>query len=405
MTEPPEQPEFVVAGHRLRLLDTGPRRYAALIDLIDGASERLDVLYYIYEPDDAGAAVLNAMVRAAGRGVAVTLIVDGLGSDPAADRDFFRPLIAAGGVVRLFIPKLGRKYLLRNHQKFAIADRARVIVGGFNIKADYFGLADKGAWRDLGLWVEGPAAARLADYFAGLAEWTARPRAPIRALNRLLADWSEPQGAVRWLMGGPTRRLSPWARMVKRGMRRARRVDMIAAYFAPGPGMLRRLGKAGRRGRVRIVLPSVTDNWAAIWASRFTYAGLLRRGVRIFEYRRTKLHTKLLVIDDAVHIGSANFDFRSLFLNLEVMLRIEDAAFAAHVRAYIDGEVADSAEVTAAMHKARSTLPRRIGQAIAYFGMSVLDPIVSRRLVGWGERTRARLSRSDRGGGGDQPVG
>ncbi|MGC6399901.1 phospholipase D-like domain-containing protein [Sphingomonas sp. FW199] len=397
MTEPPEQPEFEVAGHRLRLLDTGPRRYAALIDLIDGASERLDVLYYIYEPDDAGAAVLNAMVRAAGRGVAVTLIVDGLGSDPASDRDFFRPLIAAGGVVRVFIPKLGRKYLLRNHQKFAIADRARVIVGGFNIKADYFGLADKGAWRDLGLWVQGPAAARLADYFAGLAEWTARPRAPIRALNRLLADWSEPEGAVRWLMGGPTRRLSPWARAVKRSMRRARRVDMIAAYFAPGPAMLRRLGKAGRRGRVRIVLPSVTDNWAAIWASRFTYAGLLRRGVRIFEYRRTKLHTKLLVIDDAVHIGSANFDFRSLFLNLEVMLRIEDAAFAAHVRAYIDGEVADSAEVTAAMHKARSTLPRRIGQAIAYFGMSVLDPIVSRRLVGWGERTRAHLSRSDRG--------
>ncbi|WP_436424588.1 phospholipase D-like domain-containing protein, partial [Enterococcus faecium] len=81
--------------------------------------------------------------------------------------------------------------------------------------------------------------------------------------------------------------------------------------------------------------------------ARFTYAGLLRKHVEIYEYQPTKLHTKLYVIDDAVYVGSANFDMRSLFINLELMLRIEDAAFADHVRGYVEGEIARSDRVTA----------------------------------------------------------
>src|SRR3546814_10648291 len=77
----------------------------------------------------------------------------------------------------------------------------------------------------------------------------------------------------------------------------------------------------------------------------------------------TKLHTKLYVIDDAVHVGSANFDVRSLFLNLELMLRIEDPAFAAHVRAYVDHEIADSERITKMWWKRHVGLWQRIKQA------------------------------------------
>ncbi|WP_395236966.1 phospholipase D-like domain-containing protein, partial [Salmonella sp. ZJHZ21_0184] len=79
-----------------------------------------------------------------------------------------------------------------------------------------------------------------------------------------------------------------------------------------------------------------------IAAARFTYAGLLRKGVALYDYLPTKLHTKLYVIDDVVYVGSANFDMRSLFINMELMLRVHDAAFAAHVRRYIEGEIARS---------------------------------------------------------------
>src|SRR5699024_1247169 len=123
---------------------------------------------------------------------------------------FFDPLHTAGVDVCRFVPRWGRRYLLRNHQKLALADEERVLIGGFNIEASYFGTAEQDAWRDLGLLVEGPAAARLVGYFDALSRWTKQPRASMRTLARTLNAWSEPEGATRWLLGGPMRRLSPW---------------------------------------------------------------------------------------------------------------------------------------------------------------------------------------------------
>jgi cardiolipin synthase len=382
---PPTQPVFAVDGNRLTLLDTGPRRLDTLLQLIETAQHSLRLLYYIYTDDAVGERVRDALTAAVERGVAVTLIVDGLGSDPAYSGDFFAPLRDAGGNVCFFVPRLGRRYLLRNHQKIALADAegegARIIVGGFNIQDDYFGAPGTDAWRDLGLLVEGPAAARLAGYFDALWRWARRERAPLRVLRKSLSDWSEPEGRLRWLLGGPTRRLSPWARAVRRDLKHARRVDILAAYFFPSPAMLMRLGRVPRRGgEARVIVPSITDNWLTLYAARFTYRGLLRRGVRIFEYLPTKLHSKLFVIDDAVQIGSANFDMRSLFLNLEIMLRIDDRAFAAHVRAYVDAEVSRSLEVTRALHRERTTLWVRVKQAAIYFVVGVLDYRVTRFL-------------------------
>ena len=386
MAEPPEQPTFTVEGNALTLLDTGPRRLDALIGLIEGAQTSLRVLFYIYVDDGAGRRVRDALIAAAARGVKVSLAIDGMGSEPAVRRDFFDPLSDAGADVCEFIPRLGRRYLLRNHQKLAIADEATAIVGGFNMQDSYFGTVAVQAWRDLGLLVAGPAVPRLAGYYDALSAWMHHPKPRMRALRKLLGKWSEPAGNARWLLGGPTRRLSPWAKTVRKDMRGARRTDVISGYFAPSPTMLRRLDKVGVRGRVRLVLPSKTDHGAAIWASHFTYAGLLRKGVEIWEYRPTKLHTKLYLIDDTVHIGSANLDVRSLFLNLELMLRIHDAAFAAHVRAYIDGEIANSERITPELYRARTTPWMRVKQFAAYFVMAVLDPSVSRGLNFGNER-------------------
>lgn len=384
MAEPAAQPSFAIAGNTLTLLDTGPRRLDALIALIDGAQHSLRIIYYIYVDDDAGKRVRAAMIRAAARGVKVSLIVDGLGSEIAESRDFFDPLRAAGVTVCRFVPRWGRRYLLRNHQKLALADGeqpdARAIIGGFNVQDSYFGTPAQQAWRDLGLLIEGAAAHSITGYFDALARWSARSKPPLRALRRALRSWSEPEGNVRWLFGGPTRRLSPWARALKADLQRAMKVDLISAYFAPSPAMLRRLDKAGLRGRVRIVLASKNDHGAAIWASRFTYAGLLRKRVQIYEYQPTKLHTKLFLLDDVVYIGSSNYDIRSLFLNLEMMLRIEDAAFAAHVRGYVDGEVADSERITADLYRARTGWWTRTKQAAAFFVMTVLDFNITKRL-------------------------
>jgi cardiolipin synthase len=380
---------FTVDGNRLTMLPEGPERMQALLTLIDTAKRSLRVLYYIYVDDSAGIAVRDALIAAAGRGVKVSLIVDGLGSEQAAGHHFFDPLRAAGVDMCRFVPRWGRRYLLRNHQKLALADEERVIIGGFNIEDSYFGTPEQNAWRDLGLIVEGPAAARLVGYFDALSRWAKQPRASLRTLARTLNAWSEPEGAARWLLGGPMRRLSPWARVVKQDMQRAQAIDLITAYFAPNPAMLRRLDRVGKRGRVRLVLPSKVDHTASLWAAHFTYAGLLRKKVQIYEYQPCKLHTKLFVIDDVVHIGSANFDIRSMFLNLELMLRIEDVGFAKHVRSFIEGEIANSEQVTAEVYKARTGMWTRVKQFAAYFVMAVLDYNLTRRL-NFGPQPRRR---------------
>ena len=378
-----DQPTFDINGDRLTLLVTGRRRLDALLALIDGAERTLRLVYYIYADDDAGRRVNAALIRAAGRGVKVSLIVDGFGAGLVAERSFFTPLDEAGVSVCWFSPRWGRRYLLRNHQKLALADEARIIIGGFNIEDDYLGVAPEPAliWRDLGLLIEGPAAARMAGYFDALQRWTADPGASLRGLGRSLRQWSESEGAVRWLIGGPTRRLSPWARALRADLHVGRRIDIIAGYFSPSPTILRRLDRAGKRAAaVRVVTAALSDHPNAVAAARFTYAGLLRKRVRIFEYKPSKLHTKLYLVDDAVHVGSANFDMRSLFINLELMVRVEDAAFAAHIRAYVEGEVADSEEITAELYRQRTGWRQRVRQFIAYGLLAVVDPTVSRRL-------------------------
>lgn len=376
------QPVFDVDGNRLTLLPDGPERLRALLELIGSAKRSLRLLFYIYADDASGAQVNAALADAARRGVRVSLVVDGFGSDDASD-GFFTPLGEAGVDWCRFQPRFGRRYLLRNHQKLALADaeeNPRVIVGGFNVEDDYFGTAEDGAWRDLGLLVEGPAAGRMASYFDTLRRAIGDPRLRVRPLNKALADFSETAGPLRWLIGGPTRRLSPWARTVRADMRRGRRIDIIAAYFTPSPAILRRIKREGRANdkQVRVITAAKSDNTATVAAARFTYAGLLKRGVELFEYRATKLHTKLFVIDNAVHIGSANLDMRSLFINLELMLRIEDRAFADHVRAYFEGETEASEAITPELYRARTGWAQRLRQLAAYLLIGVMDPGLSR---------------------------
>ena len=100
----------------------------------------------------------------------------------------------------------------------------------------------------------------------------------------------------------------------------------------------------------------------------------------MFEYQPAKLHTKLGIVDDIVHIGSSNLDYRSLYINLEIMLRIDDAGFASQMRRYFDHEVADSEQITIELHRKRATLLRRLKWTISYWLVTALDYTVTKRL-------------------------
>lgn len=373
--------QLKVDGNLLAFLPDGPERLDALIGLIDGARRSLRLLYYMFLPDAAGQLVRAALVRAIDRGVDVALLIDGFGS-AAAPNDFFKEISSKGATFCRFHPSYGRRYLLRNHQKLALADAetpdCRVLIGGFNIGDDYFMAAGPNAWRDVGLTVAGPAAARLAPYFDELMTWSRETKPTMRALRTLIHKYSETSGRLQWQFGGPTPSISPWGVSTCRDLVHSCDVEMIVAYFAPTWGMLRRIARVGKRGRARLIMAGRSDNNATIAAARFTYARMLKRGVQIFEYAPAKLHTKLVVLDDVVHIGSSNLDIRSLYLNMELMLRVDDAAFAQLMRGYFEAELAQCVRITPKLHKKRATLLNRLRWAISFFLVTSFDYGVTR---------------------------
>jgi cardiolipin synthase len=376
ISSPPIRAE--IAGNTLELIDSGRARLKLVLQLIGDAQHSIRMLMYMFNADHAGERVRDALVAAAERGVEVKLLVDGFGS--GAPPEFFAAIDQAGGKHCVFNPSFDRHYFIRDHQKLIVIDEQTVLMGGANIDETY--LTDRGAkrWRDLWLRLDGPEAVPPARYFDHVFRWSLRKNPKLRSLRRMLAEYTEWQGALQWKFSGPLSLRNSWWRSIGRDLRRAKRLDMIFAYFAPPGAMLRRIGRVGRRGRARIITAGKSDNSATIAAARHSYSRLLRRHVQMYEYQPAKLHTKLTVVDDIVHIGSSNFDFRSLYINLEVMLRIKDRGFADAMRGYFDRELEQCKWISPEVHEVRSNLWRRLKWAISYYLVNIMDYTVTRRL-------------------------
>ncbi len=374
-----------VAGQRLEAIIDGDKRLDRILALLAGAIRRIDIIMYIFKQDDAGMRVLDAMTAAARRGVRVRAVIDSFGSSDISE-SIFAPLREAGGSVTFFSRHWRSSYLVRNHQKLLLIDDDVAVTGGFNIAAAYLGTQRDNCWFDLAIVVRGPSVARMDRWFEEIHDYTVNNDGKLLMLRRLIREWPVEDGPVTWLVGGPTQRLSPWARAVRSDLTGARQLDMIMAYFSPGQGMLRRLGRVARHGRARFIMAAKSDNAATIGASRLLYGYLLRKGAQVWEYQPCKLHMKLIVIDDVVYIGTANFDMRSLFVNVEVMLRIADAGFAQQMRGFIAAQQSDCDEITPEVHKALAGWLTRLRWTLAWFVVGVADYTVSRRLnFGLGE--------------------
>ena len=372
---------FHIAGHDLHVVHLPQDRLGAVLGLIARAKKSIQMFFYMFGDDATGREVRDALVAAANNGVHVQLIIDSFGSGNVSDR-FFEALVEAGGCYHCFSTRKGLGYIIRNHQKILIADRAHALVGGFNITDDYFGRAGDNSWEDLGIIVSGVQAQKLSDYFEDLARASNNGKVRYRSIRNIIHQWRPGIGQVQWLLGGPTNRISPWAITFKRSLEANKRFDIVSAYFSPSQTILRRLAKAAKHNKgSRLVVAGKTDNNATIAAARLLYRYLMRRKTRIFEFQSRPLHMKLMVIDDTVYIGSANLDVRSMFINLEIMVRIKDAGLALHMRKLIDELVTQSEEQTRMLLKARDSYWSRFKAALAYFLVNSVDYTIGRRIT------------------------
>lgn len=368
-----------VAGHRIEVLTRGSARLQRLLQLLGEAKNSITIIMYIFVDDEAGSQICEALVAAARRGVKVRLIIDSFGSSKLSDA-FHEPLAQAGGEICFFSRKIGSSYLIRNHQKLILIDDRVAMTGGFNLEQGY--LSDKGdeIWLDLGFVIEGPTLKRAKSWCEKIYAYTRDHDGKLLKLRRIIRRWPVGKGRVRWLVGGPTERLSPWARTLRKDLLHAKNLTMAMAYFSPGQLLLRRLGQISRRGEAKFIVAGKSDNPATVGASRLLYGYLMKRGASIFEYERHMLHMKLIIIDNVTYIGTANFDVRSLFINVELMVRIEDSEFASHMRALADKLADKSQIITPELHQRRASFWTKIRWSLSYLIVGVMDYSVSRRL-------------------------
>jgi cardiolipin synthase len=351
-----------------------------MLELIAAAQTTIRCETYIWAADAVGDRFRTALAHAAARGVTVRVLVDGVGSSALPD-DYWQELERAGGTVHVFNPLTFRHFSLRNHRKLLLVDDAVAITGGLNIACDYDGDGVTSGWRDCGIELRVPAAlVQLAASFDRLfrnhriGAWLGH-RLRRRPGGRLF--FARPPGPV--LLSGPRLVRNQFSRQLVQSLRHARHVRIVSAYFVPGFRLRRALCAVARRGgTVELLLAGKTDVPLAQSAARSLYGPLLRAGVRVWEYQPQILHAKLAVIDDAVSVGSANLDARSLSINYELTVHLPDARLAAEAAAMFAADLANARPITFAEWTASRTWLTRLHGAWARFLLTKVDPWIAR---------------------------
>ena len=323
------------------LYTEGDALYDDMLVAISGARHHVLMESYIFADDEIGRRFADRLMERARAGITVRLHIDAAGSLFWHSRALANELRDAGVQLRWFHRWSWRhpwRYNRRNHRKLLVIDGGEAFVGGFNIhrenSREAFGEA---RWRDAHVRIHGALARNAMDLFGRF--WMGRKRPVVTwdaELNdSLLSNYAH--GARRYLNG-------QFARIITH----ARNTICISTpYFVPDRRMQRRISEAARRGvEVRLMVPHKHDVPLAQWAARAAYDGLLRDGVRIYEYLPRLLHAKYMVVDGVqVVLGTSNIDYRSIFINYELNLFSRDNLLCERLQATFFDDLQQSREI------------------------------------------------------------
>jgi len=359
-----------------RWLSTGEEGLDAMLEAIAGATVSLQLETYIFAPGLLGLRFREALIQARRRGVRVQVLLDAFGS-LGLPTNFWNPLLQLGGEFRWFNSfRAAERYGHRNHRKLLVADSLLAIVGGFNVGEDYYGDGVARGWRDLGLQIKGPLVAALEESFFHLFEKAADPPPAFPPFHPT-TDTAIRGCSWTLLLSEPGLGRRAFKRALLHDLSRARDVRIICAYFVPTWRLRRALIRTAQRGgRVQLILAGRSDIEVSRLASRSLYAKLLRAGVEICEYQPQILHAKLLIIDHVVYAGSANLDARSLNINHELMIRIDNEKTAGQARAIFEDDLTRSRPIDPQTWRASRSFFTRLLEKIAYFLLVRIDPLL-----------------------------
>lgn len=374
-------------GNRVRLLQGGRDLFPALAERIDAAEHSVWLALYIVSPLGQSGGVLQALMRAARRGVPVHLVVDGLGSRTAPGA-LWQDLVAAGVQLAIYRPVKGlwssffdAGQWRRMHLKICVVDGEHAFIGGINLIDDHFDLHH--GWSaqprlDYALQAQGPVVTPMQhavravwtraqvgrDWRDDLTQWAQDPHR-LQRLQELLrqarlrlapeeqariaeaVNLSHPMRSAFVMRDNLRQRRTIELASLQAIQQARQRIDIVTPYFYPHRAIRLALRSAASRGvTVRLLLQGKLDYRIAGLAAQVLYHELQRHGVRIFEYQPAFLHAKVLCVDDEwATVGSSNLDPLSLVLNLEGNLIVKDRGFVRTLSASLNEDFALGREV------------------------------------------------------------
>ncbi len=366
-----------VGGNSASLMVDSNSTIESMVADIDAATNHVHLMFYIWLPDNNGMKMVEALKRAAARGVHCCAMADDLGSRDLIRSPHWKEMQQAGVNVARALP-IGNPLLrplqgrldLRNHRKILVIDGRITYCGSQNCADPEFLVKAKYApWVDAVIRFEGPIVRQNQYLFA--SDWMSYADENIDDLLR--SPIAAPQsGFPAQVIGtGPTFRYSAMPEMFESLFHAARRELTISTpYYVPDESMQNALCSAAWRGvKTTIIFPARNDSWIVGGASRSYYEDLLEAGVEIHEYVGGLLHTKSLTLDgDITLIGSANMDRRSFDLNYENNILFYDPQLTADVRARQEEYLSRSNLVTLAMVQAWPLRKRLWNNTLATLG-------------------------------------
>ena len=366
--------------NRVRLVHGGADYFSQLVQMIDNARLTIHLQTYIYEQDETGNLVSDALLRAARRNVQVFVLLDGYASQDLS-KHFINTWKEAGIRFRWFWPLFkSRNFYLgrRLHHKVLVTDGAYGLAGGVNISNRYNDIGGVKAWLDRALYVEGQAALKLHIICRDMwrkAYWKKR------ALIDDPANWMPGITPAEECMVRVRR--NDWVQVKNQisysyleMFRSANsRITIMSSYFLPGPVFRKQMALAAKRGvAVKIIVAGVSDIKISRLAEQYMYRWLFRNQIEIYEYQDSILHGKMAVYDGLwMTVGSYNVNKISAYASVELNMDVRNADFAASVQMEVDEIMRDHCiRITPESFFKHSSIWKRAAQRIAYETIRVL---------------------------------
>lgn len=325
-----------LSGNTLTLQNSPSDILNSVIKDIESAQTSIYMVFYIWHPGGLTDAVASALIRAAIRGVEVKILLDSAGSarffrshwvNMMREADIHLVEVMHVNVLRIFLNRLD----LRQHRKIIVIDEKIAYTGSMNMVDPAYFKQDSGVgqWIDVFVRVTGPTVNVLSAIHAWDWEFeTGERRLP--AIPECQLDPLEHHHPIQVVPSGPGMPENLISQVLTLAMHQARKsVCITTPYFVPSADLLATIKMTAQRGvSVDIILPEKNDSYMVQWASRAFYEELMLAGVRIHEFHGGLLHTKSVVIDQKFClIGTVNIDMRSLWLNFELTLAVDDEQF------------------------------------------------------------------------------